>query len=177
MQGLTSQAIEGLTLDNVTVKVRGFEDLCEISMARWGRRQWDDPDGGGREMAPAQMVFSNVKDLKLRDVEVVVEAEGDIPERSAVFADRVSGMRIEGFEGRQSVPRGTSPALHLQNCRDVQITGSRAAAETGTFLQLDGAETANVCLMGNNLAAVGQAVSLGDGVSEDTLFETGNRKA
>lgn len=176
VQGMKSQPIERLVIENVTVRVTGFQDLNQISKHRGGRVRWDDPDGGQHAAAPAHMVFSNVKDLKLRDVEVVVEAEGDIPERSAVFADRVSGMKIEGFGGRQSVPNGTSPALHLQNCRDAQITGSRASAETGTFVRLDGTETANVCLMGNNLAAVGQAVSLGDGVSEDILFETGNRK-
>jgi len=175
VQGMASHPLERITLDNITLKIVGFEDLSSVKKPRGGRTSWNDPEGGAHVAAPAHFVFSNVKGLKLRNVDLVVETEDGLQERSAVFADAVEDIRIEGFQGRQSVIGGTSPALHLHNCGNVFITSSRASADTGTFLRLDGSETAHVTLMGNDLASVTQPVSAGDEVPDGVLFETANR--
>ncbi len=175
MQGMRTRPIERLTLDNVTLKIAGFEDLDRVTKPRGGRTHWDDPEGGAHAAALAHLVFANVKGLRLRDVEVVLETGEGPQERSALFGDALEEVEIRGFRGRQGAPGGASPTLHLRNCRTVQIYGCRAAEGTGAFLRLEGPETAGVTLIGNDLSSAGRSVALGEGVGEGALYQSANR--
>ena len=174
-QGLASQPLERLTLENVRVKVAGFEDLEGIGKPRGGTTYWDDPEGGRHWAAPAHLIFSNVKGLTLRNVEVVPDTEEAPLERSALLCDNVEDVEIEGFRGRQAVPEGTSPAIDLRNCRDAFFRGCRAPEGTGTFLQVNGKESGNIALMGNDLSKAARAVATGPGVNEEALYQVANR--
>ena len=176
IQGLRSHPIEGLTLDNVTVNVRGFEDLDRISKPRGSSRTaWEDPEGGTHASAPAHLIFANVRGLQLRNVRIAVQAEGELQERSAVFADHVEDMVVEGFRGRQSVPDSDLPVLNLRDCRGVHIDGCRAPAGTGTLLQVEGAETVDVSVTNSDLRTAREVVRFADDANEDVVYQTGNR--
>jgi len=175
MQGMGTRPIERLTLDGVTLKVRGFDNLEGIRKPRGGRTHWEDPEAGPHVGAPAHLVFSNVTGLRLRDVAVIVETEDGLQERSAVFGDALQDVEISGFHGRQSGPDGSLPALRLRNCRGVFVRGCRAPEGTGTFLQVDGAETQQVSVMGNDLCRAARAVSAGPEVGEGAVYTEANR--
>jgi polygalacturonase len=176
MQGMTSHPLERLTLDNVTVRIAGFQKLSDVVKPRAGKIFWDDPEAGLQRQAPAHIVFSNVRGLRLRDVEVTVEAEEKAEERSAIFGDALAEVEISGFRGMQSVPDGDLPAMDLHNCRNVLICGCRASAGTGTFLRLNGTGTSGITMMGNDLSSAGEAVSLDNDVREGALYQNSNRE-
>ena len=95
VQGMATQPIERLTMDNVTVKVVGFEDLDDLQKPRGGSTLWDDPEGGTHVAAPGHLVFANVTGLRLRDVDVVVDTDESLPERSGFLGYSIQDAEID----------------------------------------------------------------------------------
>ena len=172
VQGMRDRPIERLTVDGLTLKIRGAtEDLERVGKPRGGRTSWTDPEAGTHVGEPAHMVFANIDGLRLRNVEIVAESGSEGVERSAIYGNALTDVQIAGFRGRQSVPGGSLPAVHLVDCREVMLSGCRPPIDTGTFLQLDGAATRSVRLVGNDLSRSRHAVRVGDGV-DDVAVET-----
>ena len=164
-------------MEDVTFKVTGFDNPPRRSVPSGGRTGWKDPDAGTHGGEPAHLIFANVKGLRLRDVGVVLEAKDDAMDRSAVFAAHVEDMEVRGFKGRQSRIDGKQPTLRLVDCKEVRISDCRSDPDTGIYLGVEGVETRDVSLEGNDLRTARQTVELAGGVHREQVHHTENREA
>ncbi|MBI4026565.1 MAG: hypothetical protein HY360_16380 [Verrucomicrobia bacterium] len=96
-------------------------------------------------------------DIELNNVRV---AWGDIvgPWRSAVRAEHVENLDINGLISRQALPDSDAAAVDLTDVRGASVRGCRAEPGTGTFLRVDGAST-GIHDLGNDLSEIKQAQS------------------
>ncbi len=175
VQGMATQPIERLTMENVTVKVVGFGDLEELPKPRGGTILWEDPEGGTHVAAPAHFVFANVRGLRLRDVQVALETDDPPQERSAVFGDSIHEVMIDGLRARQAVPEGSLPAVDLRDCSEVLVAGCKAPSETGTFLRFTGETTQTATVLGNDLLNAAVAVDVAADVPKEAVYVAANR--
>lgn len=72
---------------------------------------------------------------------------------------------------------GASSILRLTDVKGVFIRGCRPRAGTNVFLKLQGAQSENVVLAGNDLSAVSKVAERGREVPETALSEMANRRA
>ena len=150
VQGTKSSPVERFTIDGLTLRVTGFEDLDELPKPRGGKTSWEDPEAGKHTLEAAHLVFSNVKGLTLKNIDVVPDWSGDAEELSALYADGVEDMVVDGLHGQQSVADSAMPAIHMKDSKDVLVTRARPR-HGGTFLKLEGQDTDSVVLMDNVL--------------------------
>jgi len=148
--GLAERPVEDVSFSNVVMRVLGFEAIERAGKLRGGTAQPvpREQDFGNR---PAAFIFANARGVQLQDVAVIWEAAGAAAERHAIYAHNVEDLRVEGFTGRQAVPQGSLGVIALEDCRNVRVSGSRAAAGAGVFLQLRNTPAGEVSLEGNDL--------------------------
>jgi hypothetical protein len=148
--GLAERPVEDVSFSNVVMRVLGFEAIERAGKLRGGTAQTvpREQDFGNR---PAAFIFANARGVQLQDVAVIWEAAGAAAERHAIYAHNVEDLRVEGFTGRQAVPQGSLGVIALEDCRNVRVSGSRAAPGAGVFLQLRNTPAGEVSLEGNDL--------------------------
>lgn len=148
--GMAERPVEGVRFSNLLMRVLGFEAIERAGKLRGGTAQAvpRELDFGNR---PAAFIFANARGVELRDVEVIWEPAIAAGERHAIYAKNVEDLDIEGFTGRQAMPEGKLGVIALENCRNVRVSGSRAAAGAGLFLELRNTPAGEVSLEGNDL--------------------------
>ena len=169
VQGSESSPVERFTIDGLALRVTGFEDLDELPKPRGGKTSWEDPEAGKHTLEAAHLVFSDVKGLELRNIDIVPDWPGDAEERSALYANSVDDLVVDGLHGQQSVPDGTMPALHMKDCKDVLVTRARLRHDGGTFLELEGRDTDRIVLMNNDLPESTNPVDRSAEVGEEAV--------
>ena len=83
----------------------------------------------------------------------------------AIVCDDVERLSLDGLRA-QPAPEG-DPVLRFINVRDALIRGCRAEANTGVFLEVVGAETKGISVIGNDFRKAKQALVLLDAKSEE----------
>ena len=102
-----------------------------------------------------------------------VQLRTDQPDaRHALVLDDVQDANISGLACSYSA--GAAPLVRLTHGRGVLIRGCRPEAAGGVFVRLEGRDTANVALVGNDLSRVGQASELAERAAADSLRTAGN---
>ncbi len=81
--------------------------------------------------------------------------------RPAVGCDDVHDLDISGL--RAIAPAEGQSVIALHEASDVFVHGSKAPKDTQTFLQVSGASSAGIVLLGNDLSHAGQPVVFKDG--------------
>jgi len=71
--------------------------------------------------------FDMVKNLKLRDIEVVWEKPAHDKWESAAYFDRIKGLVVDGFTGQAA---NSGPAIVLDRVEDAQIRNTRATIKS-----------------------------------------------
>ena len=120
------------------------------------------------------MTFRWVKNLKLRDVEINWETPEAAKWRSAIHLEDVDGVVIDGFEGRQAKRGAEAPTLDFVNVKDVMIRDSKAPEGTETFVKVEGHDSSEVTLFGNDLRKSKAAVQLDTDVSKNAVTTLDN---
>jgi polygalacturonase len=103
------------------------------------------------------------KDVAFHNVRI------DTEEGSALTARDMEGLEIDGF--RTGAPHLDVPVIGLSQVRDVMVRGSYAARGTGTFVDLNGDNTRNVILSGNDLHYAKQPVNAANGLGHEIRVE------
>jgi len=167
ISGVEEQHIEGVTLDNVRIHMRGGREKKWHENPPYPFTVW------GHGVAPYDIFCRYVDDLKLRNVQVTWNAPEKPEWGSAIRCWHVNDLEIDGFIGRQALP-SKRPAIQLVDAKGVFVHNCRAPEGTGNFLEI-GEGTEQVTLMGNDLSRAEKAFSLEAGVEPKEIFQSGNR--
>jgi hypothetical protein len=97
------------------------------------------------------LAFQQVKNLKLRDVEVTWGEPASPKWQSALSLDQIKGLILDSFSGGPAKPGSVYPAVLMTNVEDAVVRSSRAADGTGIFLHVAGRSSSSITLQGNNL--------------------------
>jgi hypothetical protein len=148
--GMPQSPLERIAFRNLAMRIGGWERIEDEHKLQGGTvvPMADALDYGA---VPAAMILAHARGVELRDVRVLWDGPAPAPERHAIWGERLEGLVVNGFAGRQSAGRGKLAAIQLKDSRDITVTGSRAAPETGTFLRLDGGEAGEVFFEGNDM--------------------------
>jgi hypothetical protein len=124
------------------------------------------------DQAVHALEFRQVRNLKLKDIEVFW---GDPPSprwESALHLEQVKGVVLDGFSGRQAQLATATPAVVLDRVEDALIRNCRAQAGTQTFLHLVGQGTQAVALVGNDFRCAKTPYSLSADLQADVVRES-----
>jgi polygalacturonase len=165
--GLPGHDVENVTFNNVTIRSEGG-----------GKKKWSSavipelpqnyPEGTMFGKLPAHGLFCrHVRGLTLTDVRLLTdEPDG----RHALVLDDVREANVSGLTCSHAPD--AAPLVRLVQAQSVMIRGCQPQAPV--FLQIEGRNTADVALIGNDLRRVAKAVELGEEVLPTSFHTAGN---
>jgi len=115
------------------------------------------------------LVFKQARNLRLKDVEIAWDGAPSEKWRSALALDEVEDAVLDGVTAVQSPGADKSPAILLRQVDFAVVRNCRAAAGTGTFLQLSGDGTKDVLFERNDLRRARLPYSFADGAKPQAL--------
>jgi hypothetical protein len=122
---------------------------------------------------PHGLFARHVRGLSLRDVRIEWESVTG-PWQSALRVEEASDLELSGVSAIAAPGPAAAPALHLIDIDGATARGCRALPGTGTFLRLQGARTAHVVALANDLSRAEQPFDLADETPAGALCEMGN---
>ena len=128
-----------------------FTDVS-ISLAQAAEAGFPDMADGLTAMQRAGFWISNVRGLRLQNVEV----ENQLG--SALWVDNAAELEVAGFKNR--TPSDSAPVIDLRNVEQGLIHGCQANRQTGVFIRLSGARTADMVLSGNHMFGARLPISM-----------------
>jgi hypothetical protein len=152
-------AIRGLTLRNIVAHAQGS------SMFYGHPAQWledirldhvtlfvsADPTAP-YDTAEHALDFRRVKNLKLKELEVVWE-EPRLPTwKSALNCEEVRGLTIESFRAGPALSQHSAPVMTLRNVSSANIHNAQAGAGTDVFAEVTGADSRDIRFEVNDLS-------------------------
>ncbi len=168
--GLPEARIENVTLSNIRLSFAGGGTAEQASRAIPEEAQ-KYPEYGMFGRLPAYGFYGrHVDGLKLTNIQLQL-AGAD--KRHAVVFDDVRNAAFDGLDAAWS--DGAASSLRLTDVQDVWIRGCRPAPGMDVFLKVQGAKTAGVTLMGNDLRGVKKAVEADEGVTKTAVAQIANR--
>ncbi len=108
------------------------------------------------------LVFKQVKNLKLKDVEIFWEQPAYEKWQSALVLDEIEGLQLDGFSGKAA--QGKSPVLVFNQVENALIKNSSTQAGTETFLFVSGGRSKNILLQNNDFRFAKNAFQLDKGL-------------
>jgi polygalacturonase len=111
--------------------------------------------------------FQQVKNLKLRDVDIFWVAPESPGWESALYLEEIKGLILDGFAGRQAKPG--APAVALNQVEDAIIRNCKPQQGTQVFLHLAGKNTRDVVLVGNDFRQAKVPWSVDKNLPKDAL--------
>jgi hypothetical protein len=91
----------------------------------------------------------------------------------ALVCDDVSKLTIESFASRASEGH---PVVRFANVREAMLLGSRAPEKTGAFVEVSGAMSRNISLIGNSFQGATKPIVIHPEVKRKTVQLTANTK-
>lgn len=167
--GLPGFDVEDVTLSNI--RIEGDEG----GKAEWVNRKIAEipksyPEARNFGRLPAYGLYCrHVTGLRLRNLEF----KGSPKEaRPVIFCDGVKNLDVTGLRSTPII--GTQPAVMLADVQQSVLQNCVAPAGTKTFLEVRGAQTADVVLMNSQLGATSPSVQLGPDVPKNSVAQSGN---
>jgi len=171
ISGLPEAVIENVTLSNIRLSFAGGGTKEDASRAI-DEKPTAYPEYSMFGRLPAYGFYCrHVKGLKMLNVQLQL-AKGD--RRHALVFEDVEDALIDGLDAPCSP--GAGSILRLTDVKGAFIRGCRPAAGTDVFLKLQGAQSENVVLAGNDLNGVSKVVERARDVPETALSEMANRR-
>jgi hypothetical protein len=129
-EGHPDSPLDGITMENVRLAIA------------------HDP-AAPYDKAVNALTFRRVRNLALRDVEIVWDGLAYEKWKTALLLEEVENADLLGVIGRQA-GSADGPAIRLHDVRDARIRDGRAAAGTGTFIGVSGPRSRDILLTGND---------------------------
>jgi hypothetical protein len=170
--GIPGHDVRQVTLKNVRLCARGG-GTPEMARKPVPELEAKYPDADMFGGLPAYGLFCrHVEGLVLEDVKFHLEQPDARP---AVIITQASNLDLRNLTAEP--PSGEEPVLSLHDVGDTLLQGCRAQKGTKCFLQLGGAQTAQLRALGNDLSQAAMPFRLGKEVPEQALREEANLKA
>jgi hypothetical protein len=118
--------------------------------------------------------FQQVRNLKLKDVEIIWKKPESKQWQSALYLEEIEGLELEGFCGRQAHLGEQSPALVLDRVEDAVIRNCKALDGTEIFLRFQGKNTKDIVIAGNDFRRAKIPYICEDDLAEDAIQEMNN---
>ena len=157
--GLPGFEVEDVTLSNIRV------DSEEAGKAEWAARTVPEversyPEARMFGRLPAHGLYCrHVKGLRLRSLEFRAAAA---EARPALVCDDVRDLEVTGL--RSSAITGTQPMIRLLQTRQALVSACVVPSGTNVFLDVQGANTEQVAAANNQLIGVGKGAEAGPDV-------------
>lgn len=167
--GLPEHRVENVSFANVTIRAEGG------GKKEWTARPIEElpakyPEGIMFGNLPAYGLYCrHVGGLTLADVKLQTSQPDG---RHALVLDDVADATLAGLAC--SPARATASPVLLVEARGVLVRGSRPQVAEGTFLQIEGANTAGIALLGNDFRHVSRVFDLGPAVRPSAVVAAGN---
>jgi len=113
--------------------------------------------------------FRRVRNLKLKDVEVVWGKPSLSSWKSALYLEDAQRLELDGFVAGASVADSSVPAVALQQVCDAVIRRCRAIEGTDLFLEIAGPASQDIRLRGNDFSRAKIACQVGDEVARGAV--------
>ena len=140
--------LDGISLDNIKLFVSNdphspLQKTVDAMQVRWARN------------------------LKLKDVEVIWDQPASAKWQSALRLEDAQDVELDGFRGREAAPG--MPAVAFVNVDGASVRNTNAAPGTELFLDIAGAKSRGIRLMGNDLDAAKTPYRVSAGAKRDAV--------
>jgi hypothetical protein len=140
--------LDGVSLDNVKLFVS------------------NDPESPLQKTVDAMQVRW-ARNLKLRDVEVIWDKPASAKWKSALRLEDARDVELDGFRGRAAA--AGAPVVEFMNVEGARVRDSNAAPGTDLFLDIAGALSRGIRLIGNDLDAAKVPYRVSAGAKSDAV--------
>jgi hypothetical protein len=166
--GLPGHPIEGLTIDNVHITYPGKGTLAEAQRKEVPDLEKAYPSAVMYGMLPSYAFYiRHARRITLHNVRLEIAQ----PEfRPALIGDDVEDFELTGFKAPVT---GDEPLVRLRNTRGAVIQNCRTLGSVESFLRVEGAASADIALLANDLRKVRNIALKSDGFIGG-IAETGN---
>ncbi len=120
------------------------------------------------------MQFRYARNLKVKDLEVTWDKPDWVNWKSSLYFEDVDGLDLQGFAGGPAKPQLEIPAVVLDKVNGATIEGARPKDGTEVFLDVKGAASQKIYIVGSELHGVATPYHLESGVKPETVKAVDN---
>jgi len=167
--GLPGHFVENVSISNIDL---GFEGggTVEDAVRQVPEKPQSYPESTMFGVLPAYGFYCrHVKGLKLDNVQLQLAGSD---QRHAIVYEDVQDALIDGLNA--AFCPGASSTIRLTDVKGALIRGCRPKVGTDVFLKLQGAQSDNVVLMGNDFSGVSKVAQISPDVPNRALSELAN---
>ena len=167
--GHPGHPLENISLSNITVRNAGGGE-AKLANREVPERAYDYPQAAWWGDMPAYGLYArHVRGLTVSNVRL----QTAVPDaRHALVLDDVHDAELNGVACMPAA--GSNALIRLSQTRHVLIRGSRPHSAKGAFLKVDGTDSSDVSLVGNDFSRVKRVLELAAGVTAGTVRQAGN---
>jgi polygalacturonase len=170
--GLPGHPVEDVTLENVRLRFVGGGTV-EEALRQPPEHPEKYPEYSMFGRLPAYAFYCrHIRGLRLRNIETAC-AQPDA--RPAVRCEDVEGLEI--LTARLRTSPAASPAIRLHDVRDALIQGCQAPQAVPVWLEVSGAQSRGISVIGNDLGSAERAVRTGPETAAGAVFLAANRRS
>ncbi|MCU1234256.1 MAG: Endopolygalacturonase [Candidatus Solibacter sp.] len=156
--GIPGHAVEDVSLTNIRI------ETVEGGKAEWAARAIPEmepsyPEARMFGRLPAYGLY--VRHATVVKLDNLRLAAGKADERPAVHCEDVGELRIDRLDA--SAPTMAQPLIRLVNVRQAVLNGCVAPKMTGAAVEISGAESSGIRLVGDDFTRAGKVVDVKDG--------------
>jgi hypothetical protein len=165
--GIPGHDVEDVALTNIRIETE------EGGKSEWTERAIPEveksyPEARMFGRLPAYGLYCrHVTGLKLDNLRL---ASAVPDQRPALHCEAVTRLRVERLEA--TAPSNAQPLMRLVNVRDALVSGCSAPSQSGAAVEVAGAESAGVRLLGNDFGRAAKVLELQKGAAAGAVEET-----
>ena len=171
VQGMSKGRVENLVMNNINFRVdRGFDYSARKKHVGGRTSETEDRRRTIFAQKPSYVTLANIKGLTVDGLRVFVpDAVFARYNRSALSLHQVDEAAVSGIHRSATGAGSRMPVVMMENCRNAFLTKCFALPGTDVFLGVDGRDTANISLVGNDLSGARTGVELYAEVSRSQI--------
>jgi hypothetical protein len=172
--GMPDQYIEDLTLNNVRMRVLNRTELRGRRKPR-GTRTLKNLAVNDRAGIQSYFTFINIDGLDIHNLVIEDETPHGQFESYFVWGQNLRDMTLTGFQNHQAIANQNQPLLWFENANGLFISGCQPVSANTPFVSLNGEETNDVAVMGNDFSKVSSPLHTAAGVNSQQIYLNQNR--
>ncbi len=171
IQGMSESNIENLVLRNITQRVDRPFDYSQRRKHVGGRtRATQDRRRTEFARQESYVTLANINDVTVDHLQIwIPEHVFKQYPRAALSLHNIEGADLSHLRRMSGGYGKGAPVVVLEDCRDGLLSGCKTLPQIEVFLRVQGRETRNISLAGNDLGQVATSVRLGPEVKKHEI--------